>query len=187
MHLHTQWSACYSLCNQLSKSMAWCISWSTPSLPWNACARLLRLSLICLTHCFTCLGCPYLSLGLCSTLTADPCQPQGPEGDVSTLQDAKGQAPAWIPPANVLKYLHVPGHSPGQMSLLHVPSKSLLPADAFTHKPVLELPPMGVTLSRSALDVKNIVKVVQFETAYPAHDNARGVSYASVQSFAATL
>lgn len=39
----------------------------------------------------------------------------GKRGDVSEVKGAAGQAPAWAPSPGLLEYVHVPGHSPGQV------------------------------------------------------------------------
>ena len=78
----------------------------------------------------------------------------GERGDLSEAKGAAGQAPAWVPRAGLLEYVHVPGHSPGHVAFLHRPSSSLLPADVIVNiggggyfglptPPKLGLPPAG--------------------------------------------
>ena len=77
----------------------------------------------------------------------------GKSGDVAEMKGATGQSATWAPPQGLLEYVHVPGHAPGHVALLHRPSSSLLPADVITnttlsppwmHKPPkLAFPPPG--------------------------------------------
>ena len=73
---------------------------------------------------------------------------------MAEAKGAAGQAPAWVPRAGLLEYVHIPGHSPGHVAFLHRPSSSLLPADVIVNiggggyfglhtPPKLGLPPAG--------------------------------------------
>ncbi len=88
----------------------------------------------------------------------------GERGDVAEAKGAAGQAPAWVLPAGLLEYVHVPGHSPGHVAFLHRPSSSLLPADVIVNiggggyfglhtPPKLGLPPAGAPGSSLQISV----------------------------------
>lgn len=52
---------------------------------------------------------------------------------MSEVRGGTGQAPQWVPPKGLLEYVRVPGHAPGQMAVLHKPSRSLLMADTIAN------------------------------------------------------
>lgn len=57
---------------------------------------------------------------------------EGESGDVADALRASTltkKAMRWLP-RGLLRYVHVPGHTPGSMALLHLPSKTLLAGDA---------------------------------------------------------
>ncbi len=53
----------------------------------------------------------------------------GKSGDVAEAKGATGQLATWAPPPGLLEYVHVPGHAPGHVAILHRTSSSLIPAD----------------------------------------------------------
>ncbi|BDA41208.1 probable metallo-hydrolase YflN [Coccomyxa sp. Obi] len=123
----------------------------------------------------------------------------GKSGDVAEAKGATGQAATWAPPAGLLEYVHVPGHAPGHVAMLHRPSSSLLPADVITNTtlgsppwkhtpPSLAFPPPGSSSNwtQHALDWRALA-LLNFTTAFPSHDSGTGVPKAAIAEFADRL
>ena len=63
-----------------------------------------------------------------------PARVQGTHGDIaSSLSGLVTGVPSWLP-HGTLEYLHTPGHSPGHLVFIHLPSKSVIAGDAFSYQ-----------------------------------------------------
>ena len=60
-----------------------------------------------------------------------PIAKTGKQGDLSTARGEGGEAPKWAIPDGVITYYHIPGHSPGQLTWTHAPSKTVFGGDIF--------------------------------------------------------
>ena len=115
---------------------------------------------------------------------------QGSTGDLADVSWGDNK-PAWILPRDILKFVHVPGHAPGRLALIHKPSHSLLLGDAVTHmnvtgSPTIALPPSpNMTQARQSLI--HVAEQPGWQTAYPCHDHADGFSQVALKQFAASL
>ncbi|KAJ3305754.1 hypothetical protein HDV03_001162 [Kappamyces sp. JEL0829] len=89
----------------------------------------------------------------------------------------------------VLEVVETHGHTPGSCSYLHLPSKSLMLGDAIMNFSVFSKCPSCSILSPSTSNMKgakdSLAKVcaMDVDTYYPAHDQAKGIKKADIESF----
>ena len=58
---------------------------------------------------------------------------QGDGGDVAEMESASENLSEWRLRHSLLEYVHMPGHAPGQVVLLHKATSTLLAADVITN------------------------------------------------------
>ncbi|KAK9819085.1 hypothetical protein WJX81_001341 [Elliptochloris bilobata] len=110
---------------------------------------------------------------------ADPARTFLLSGDSGDVADARANVtaaqPAWLPPRGVLSFLRVPGHSPGQVALLHKPSGTLVSADVVMY---------GRGLAH--LDADKLLEL-PFERLFPSHDDGTGVVPGALRKLVASF
>ncbi|KAK9864824.1 hypothetical protein WJX84_004436 [Apatococcus fuscideae] len=121
---------------------------------------------------------------------------QGTHGDIaSSLSGLVTGVPSWLP-HGTLEYLHTPGHSPGHLVFIHLPSKSVIAGDAFSYQsrwwpfarsstPHLARPYPIATINSTAVQVsqKRIAELPGLATVFPSHDDVAGVTAAEFKSW----
>eukprot|EP00891_Asterochloris_glomerata_P008715 jgi/Astpho2/8715/Aster-05280 len=111
---------------------------------------------------------------------------KGSTGDVADLFTYSN----WLP-RGILSFLHLPGHSPGQVAIVHHPSSSVLTADsirnikAVSKHPHLSGPLPGTSLNLSAVEesIKALADI-DAQHFFPSHDDATGVTGKQLKMFA---
>ena len=111
---------------------------------------------------------------------------KGSAGDVADLFTYSN----WLP-KGILQFLHLPGHSPGQVAFVHQPSSSVLTADsvvninALSGHAHLARPLAGSSLNLSAVgeSIKTLADI-DAQHFFPSHDNATGVTGKQLKMFA---
>lgn len=116
---------------------------------------------------------------------------KGPSGDVSKYV-------SWVP-KDFLNYIHVPGHSPGQIVFIHPSTKSVITGDVITNMatsfplsrngkikcddPFLSPTHLYKDMKNSQRGLAGATKT-GVDTYFPSHDDGTGVPFAEFQSFA---
>ena len=116
---------------------------------------------------------------------------KGPSGDVSKYV-------SWVP-KGLLSYVHVPGHSPGQIAFIHPSTKSVITGDVITSmstsfplsrngnikcdNPFLSPTHLYKDMKKSQKRLAEATKT-GVDTYFPSHDDGTGVPFAEFQSFA---
>ena len=111
---------------------------------------------------------------------------KGSAGDVADLFTHSN----WLP-KGILLFRHLPGHTLGQVALVHQPSSSVLTADsvvninALSQHPHLAWPVPGSSLNLSATgeSIKTLADIDAHHF-FPSHDNASGVTGKQLKMFA---
>ena len=111
---------------------------------------------------------------------------KGSAGDVADLFTYSN----WLP-RGILQFLHLPGHSPGQVAFVHQPSSSVLTADSVVNIKALSghahlaRPLAGSSLNLSAVgeSIKTLADI-DAQHFFPSHDNATGVTGKQLKMFA---
>ena len=115
---------------------------------------------------------------------------QGASGDVASYTKAI--------PKGLLKYHHLPGHSPGMVAYLHPSTKSLIAADSITSmsstwpftlsgKSKVDIPFQSPTHRYDIMrqSQQTLAKISGVDRYFPSHDHNEGVSYEELQAYVA--
>ncbi|BDA48329.1 probable metallo-hydrolase YflN [Coccomyxa sp. Obi] len=116
---------------------------------------------------------------------------RGTNGDIADAKGPSGQKPAWPSPRGIITFHHGPGHAPGHVSYLHIPSGSLVAGDVFGNlgnPPKITLPPSVYTpnVTEARLSLVRIAEL-DFLKAFCAHDRLEGVTKNDLQQFTQSL
>lgn len=137
---------------------------------------------------------PFLAINSTIVPEARVLQLKGQHGDVADIFTYSN----WLPP-DVLKYVAIPGHAPGQVAFFHKPTGSVIAADSILQmsswwplsstKDIRPMdPPKFLTSNMELMKAsqKNLADLQNAKTLFPTHDSATGISAQAFKEYVMT-
>lgn len=137
---------------------------------------------------------PFLAINSTLVPKSRALQFKGQHGDVANIFTYSN----WLP-LDVLQYIAVPGHTPGQVAFLHKPTGSVIAADSILQmsswwplsgtKDIRPMDPPKLVTSHVELmkaSQKNLADLDSAKTFFPSHDSAIGITAQTMKEYVMT-